>query len=148
MIFRGRINKFSAELVFLLLIIVPAFSDTYTLGGKKGWADVTERNGITTGKGRYGYESLALSTDAKKLGDDTDMLLDFENRSFDDRSGNYSIKSNSLYASSKAKIGKGAALSRNRSGGLVLSGRDGSFFSSEGPAGSFSIEILALPCCG
>ena len=145
MIFRGRINKFSAELVFLLLIIVPAFSDTYTLGGKKGWADVTERNGITTGKGRYGYESLALSTDAKKLGDDTDMLLDFENRSFDDRSGNYSIKSNSLYASSKAKIGKGAALSRNRSGGLVLSGRDGSFFSSEGPAGSFSIEFWLCP---
>ena len=40
-------------LVALFLSVLPLFAETYVLGGKKGWADVNVRNGITTGKGRY-----------------------------------------------------------------------------------------------
>lgn len=123
----------------------PLFSDSYTFGGKKGWSEVTTRNGITSGKGRFGNESLELETNAAELTDDTDLLLNFEDSSFLDKTGNYSVVENSLYITKKAKIGKEAAFSRNRHDGLILSGKDGSLFGTEGPAGSFLIEFWICP---
>ena len=74
-------------LVALFLSILPLFAETYVLGGKKGWADVNVRNGITTGKGRYGYESLELDSKHKENDPDTDLLLDFENSEIIDKAG-------------------------------------------------------------
>lgn len=143
-------RAFFAVCILLSFFSFPAFSESYTFGGKKGWSEVTNRNGITTGKGRFGNESLELETNAAKITDDTDLLLNFEPSSsgkngFDDKAGNYSAAENNLYITKKAKIGKSAAFSRNRKGGITLSGKEGSLFGTEGPAGSFSIEFWLCP---
>lgn len=152
-VFHNRVlaeRAFFSACIALAFFSFPAFSESYTFGGKKGWSEVTNRTGITTGKGRFGNESLELETNAAKITDDTDLLLNFEPSSsggngFDDKSGNYSVAENNLYITKKAKIGKGAAFSRNRKGGIILSGKEGSLFGTEGPAGSFSIEFWLCP---
>ena len=141
------IRKISFYLFFISLFAFTEqfYAETYLLGGKKGWSDVNVRNGITTGTGRYGNESLVLDTTSRKKNPYTDLLLDFENGGFSDTTGNYTIVENTLFSSKKAVMGKGAALSRGKSGGLVLSGTPGSFFSTEGPAGSFMIDFWLCP---
>ena len=141
------IRKISFYLFFISLFAFAEqfYAETYLLGGKKGWSDVNVRNAITTGTGRYGNESLVLDTNSRKKNPYTDLLLDFENGGFSDTTGNYTIVENTLFSSKKAVMGKGAALSRGKSGGLVLSGTPGSFFSTEGPAGSFMIDFWLCP---
>ena len=119
-------------------------ADIHTFGGKKGWGEVNVRNGITTGKGRFGYECLELETNAKQAGEFTDCLIDFEDARTFDKTGHYNVISNGTFSSGKSIIGKGAALSRNR-GGIELKGDGTSFFGYEGPAGSFSIDFWICP---
>ena len=132
-------------LVALFLSILPLFAETYVLGGKKGWADVNVRNGITTGKGRYGYESLELDSKHKENDPDTDLLLDFENSEIIDKAGKYKIVKNSVIPSKKSACGKGSGLSRNLGGGIVLFGDETSFFGNENHAGSFMIDFWICP---
>lgn len=131
--------------VFSVVFAFSAFSEKYVLGGANGWNDVNVRNGITTGKGRFGYESLQLATNSNILNEDTDLLLDFEDKDFEDRTGKYTVVENSLFDSKKAIHGKKSALSRKRPNGLVLRGNKNSLFGGEGPAGSFSIEFWICP---
>ena len=132
-------------LVALFLSVLPLFAETYVLGGKKGWADVNVRNGITTGKGRYGYESLELDSKHKENDPDTDLLLDFENSEIIDKAGKYKIVKNSVIPSKKSACGKGSGLSRNLGGGIVLFGDETSFFGNENHAGSFMIDFWICP---
>ena len=132
-------------LVVLFLSVLPLFAETYVLGGKKGWADVNVRNGITTGKGRYGYESLELDSKHKENDPDTDLLLDFENSEIIDKAGKYKIVKNSVIPSKKSACGKGSGLSRNLGGGIVLFGDETSFFGNENHAGSFMIDFWICP---
>lgn len=133
--------------LFILLAVLSFFhlsAESYTFGGKKGWSDVTVRNGITTGKGRFGYESLELDTNQSKVQDSTDLLIDFEDSVFYDKSGNYEIVKNHAFKTTKSVRGKGAALCRNR-GGIVLRGNEQSFFGNESPVGSFLIDFWICP---
>lgn len=138
-------RKYNAILCFVLLICGSfAHADVHTFGGKKGWDEVQVRNGITTGKGRFGYESLELETNANIVGPATDCLLDFENGRVYDKAGKYDVVKNSTFSSKKAVVGKGAVQSRGR-GGIELQGDDSSFFGYEGPAGSFVVDFWICP---
>lgn len=141
------IRKISFYLLFSSLFLFENVlsAETYIFGGKEGWNDVNVRNGITTGKGRFGNESLTLDTNSRKANAYTDLLIDFEDGGFSDKTGKYTVVKNSLFSSKKAVMGKGAGLSRGKTGGLVLEGAQGTFFSTEGPAGSFMIDFWLCP---
>ncbi len=117
---------------------------TLVLGGEKGWSRLEKTDGLTFGKGRFGWDSLELATNARVAGSDTDLLLDFENSSLRDVKGNYDVLENKTVPSAKAKIGQGSALCRGV-GGIRLSGSKNSIFGKEGPAGSFLIEFWLCP---
>ncbi len=145
--------NFCLMFFFALASVAPLTAETYTLGGKKGWADVTVRNGITTGKGRYGYESLELDTNQQKTTGTTDLLIDFENGDISDRAAKYTVIESNVQPSKKAVRGKGSALSMNKfsaakgrkQGGIILRGDSTSFFGNESPAGSFKIDWWLCP---
>lgn len=143
----GRIPQSSLFFCMGLLVflqITALSAETYVLGGKNGWSDITVLQGITSGKGRYGYQSLELDTNQHTVSESTDLFLDFEDSSFYDRAGKYEIISNGTFKSSRSIRGKGAALCRNK-GGIVLRGNESSFFGNESPAGSFLIDFWICP---
>lgn len=122
----------------------PAQAAQYVLGGKNGWGDVSVRDRISEGTGRFGYKCLELATDGAARDADTDLLLDFEH-GFAEETGNYTVTENSLFLSESPMMGKSAAVSRNTGGGIVLSGRETGLFGAEGPAGSFTIAFWLCP---
>lgn len=132
-------------MLILLSVNSSVFSEKFIMGGKAGWKNIQSLDGITTGRGRYGYECLELDSNAHKGNQFTDMLVNFEDGRIIDSTGNYKVLSNSLYSHSKSKMGKNCAQSRNNSTGLILSGKDGSFFGTNGPAGSFLIDFWLNP---
>lgn len=143
------ISKKSVVLFVFAILTFAIFSfslnaEIYEFGGKTGWNDVNVRNGITTGKGRYGFECLELETNSNQPDEFTDCLLDFENSTVFDKAGKYKIKKSNVYFSKKATLGKGAVLSRGR-GGIDIQGDETSLFGSEGPAGSFIIDFWICP---
>ena len=128
----------------LILLCTTVFAEVHTFGGKSGWGEVNVRTGITTGKGRYGYESLELETNSVAMDDFTDCLIDFEGNSVYDKAGKYTVEENGTFFSKKAMNGKRAALCRGN-GGIELSASETSLFGSLGPAGSFVIEFWLCP---
>lgn len=114
------------------------------LGGKEGWPVLSKMDGVVSGSGRFGYECMELATNARVVEDSTDLLIDFEGRSFEDVSGNYEIVKNALITSEKSVMGKNAGLSRG-SDGLRLSGSETSLFGRSGVTGSFLIEFWLNP---
>ena len=89
------------------------FSEEYLIGGKKGWSDVDKKYGVTEGRGRFGYTSMQLETNQFSKDEFTDLLIDFEDNTIVERTGNYSVSKNDLFLSENAKFGKQSALSRN-----------------------------------
>lgn len=124
---------------------VNAQEKTIQLGGDAGWPALSVADGITKGKGRFGWECLELATNSRKVSDETDLLLNFENEKNSDATFNYSVKSNSLLRTQKTVMGHYAALSRGNGKGLVLKGREGTIFGTEGNPGSFMIEFWLCP---
>lgn len=131
--------------VFSLFITINLFPEAkqLILGGKQGWDSFLNQENIAVGKGRFGYDSIEISTNAFKFDDYTDLLINFENEKIDVQ-GNYVIRQNQLKKTDLSVMGKGAGLSRDK-GGLVIHGEKGSFFGNEGFAGSFSIEFWLSP---
>ena len=138
-------KKILAFLIIFETISAFASEKTLTLGGASGWNSVKSLSGITTGKGRYGYESLQLVTTTQSTSDDTDLLLTFDGRNFVDSTGRYKITKNKLYPTTDAIRGKGAAVSRGDTAGLVLKGDPTSLFGKTGNVGSFTIEFWLCP---
>lgn len=150
----GHFDRLNARfsLIFSVLLIFSAASTqvfaaqkTMVLGGEKGWTNIAEMNGLALGKGRFGYDSIELSTATQTANSATDLLMTFDNGSFADRTGNYKVVSNRLVPSSEAIKGNGSALSRGLGEGLIIRGEKGSLFGSEGLTGSFSIEFWLCP---
>lgn len=138
-------RKYNAILCLVLLICGGiAQAEVHTFGGKTGWGQVPVRNGVTIGKGRFGFESLELESNASQVMENTDCLINFEDGAVYDHAGHYQVVKNSTFASKKANIGKGSVMSRGR-GGIELKGDDTSFFGYEGPAGSFVIDFWINP---
>jgi hypothetical protein len=121
-----------------------AADKTVVLGGKSGWGDLSLSRGICKGEGRFGYESIELASNARALNEYTDLLIDFENGRIADSAGNYSVVSSLALQSSRAVMGKGAALVQG-AGGLSLKGKPQSLFGTSGAAGSFTLEFWLKP---
>ena len=127
-----------------------AESKSIVLGGKTGWPDLSFKDGVTFGRGRFGYEAVELSTNARKVTGETDLLLDFENydaarETFGDVSGHFTVQSNSLLRSPKSVMGHNSALSRGNGKGLVLRANPETFFGRQGGTGSWTIEFWLCP---
>ena len=132
-------------LAFWLFLGWNAFAESKTivLGGKTGWPELSSSEGVTFGTGRFGYEAVELSTNARAITSDTDLLLDLE--SFDDKSGHFAAQSNSLLRSPKAVMGHYSALSRGNGKGLVLRAGPETFVGRQGGTGSWTIEFWLCP---
>lgn len=140
---KTRILKVS----FACLILIFAnqlFAKDIILGGKEGWPAFQKSENITTGKGRFGYESIELATNSFASDFDTDLLINFEDPENPIAAGDYKILTDNLKLSNNTKNDKLAGLSRNI-GGLSIAGNPGTFFGSEGLNGSFSIEFWIYP---
>lgn len=122
----------------------PLFADTITVGGSSGWQKLSVRNGVTETRGRFGHDAITLATNSHTMSNFTDMLIDFDNGSVMDKTGNYEVVSNALQSSNKSVMGNGAALSKMK-GGIVLDGKNGSLFGTAGNVGSFTISFWLSP---
>jgi hypothetical protein len=131
--------------VFLWYFSVFAEKKTIVIGGSAGWSGLSVKNGITAGKGRFGYDCLELAAASEPLTADTDLLLDFEGDTIKDSAGNYTITNNSLILEKDIGFGKHSALCRGNGKGLSLSGKNGSFFGTGNSSGSFLIEFWLKP---
>ncbi|MDR1786230.1 MAG: fibronectin type III domain-containing protein [Spirochaetaceae bacterium] len=134
-----------AALGGLLFLLFPlgAREHTAVFGGKEGWPALSYTAGIDTGVGKFGYQSLKLASNARSVTDYTDLLLDFEG-DLGDRAGNYEAAFSGARRSSRALMGKGAALAQG-SGGISVRGKPSALFGSPGAAGSFTIEFWLKP---
>lgn len=141
-----RNHRFFIALCLLSLTANFLFADErlLILGGEKGWPKLESMKGVVKGSGKYGWESVLLDTNSRRVGRDTDMLLDFEDESFSDKTSHYTITQSSMFLSDNAKMGKHSALARG-SGGIRLSGNSESIFGSSGTTGSFLIEFWLNP---
>ncbi len=161
-----RENKFSLT-IFFILFFASAFSETktVTLGGKAGWPALASSVGLSRGKGRLGYEALALSSELlasesaagslpgldARTGDPSaagdDLYLSFDSRDVTDATGNYATVSSTFVpvGSSKARRGNGAALCNTDGSGLVLKGSPRSIFGVAGQLGSFGVDFWLYP---
>lgn len=138
-------KKILAFLVIFETVSAFAAEKIVTLGGKSGWGSVRSLSGITTGKGRFGYESLKLVTSTQNTSDATDLLLTFDGKDFYDSTGRYKIVKNMLYPADESARGKGSAVSRGASEGLLLKGDASALFGKTGSIGSFTIEFWLCP---
>ena len=138
-------------LAFWLFLGWNAFAESKTivLGGKTGWPELSSSEGVTFGTGRFGYEAVELSTNARAITSDTDLLLDFE--SFDDKSGHFAAQSNSLLRSPKAVMGHYSALSRGNGKGLYPAAPGRRYRRREGSGDALRPEAerpwTSLPLC-
>lgn len=138
-------KKILAFLIMFETISAFAAEKTMILGGSSGWDSIKSLSGVTTGKGRYGYDALQLVTSTQSASDDTDLLITFDGKTFKDSTGRYKITKSRLYPTADAIRGKGAAVSRGASDGLTLKGDESSIFGRTGNVGSFTIEFWLCP---
>lgn len=140
--------------IFFIIFTNAAFSQgvpsdgllhTYTIGGDSGWEDISVKNGVTMAPGRYGKSAFILDTASMQMNNDTDMLLSFENGDFKDLRGNYIVGENNLSTTFDSIMGQYSAFSRGNPGGISLSGKAGTLFSSVGHTGSFVIDFWMKP---
>lgn len=139
--------------ILVFLIVCPVFwgkilyaeGRTAVVGGKAGWSSLSVMDGITTGKGRFGYTCLQLATKTPVVSDDTDLLLHFEDSAMSDSADRYDIVDNSFIRTDKCIRGRYSALSIGTGGGMRLHGKPGSMFGTEGRVSSFSIEFWIAP---
>ena len=130
----------------LLFTVLPAFpaEKVIELGGASGWPALSVQYGITKGTGRFGYTSLQLATDARRITNTTDMLLYFEGGQYTDVAGRSTVDAGDSRFSSAAMMGQTAAAFPGGTG-LVLRGQKGTLFGTENWSGSFVIEFWLCP---
>lgn len=139
------IALFTCVIFFFISSFAFPAQKTLVLGGEKGWTNISEMSGLAFGKGKFGYDSIELSTSTQKSNGCTDMFITFDDGKFSDETGNYKVISNSLIPEKNSVKGNGAALSRGNGSGLILRGNEKSLFGSEGNAGSFTLEFWLCP---
>ena len=136
-------------MVFCLLFfsINPIFSveKTIELGGSMGWNLLSLKDGVTTGMGRFGYQSMELDTNTTSNSPYTDLLLSFEDFQVKDITNKYSVESNESRIVSDSIVGKCAAQFYGNDSGIHLLGENGTIFGTEGWTGSFTIEFWICP---
>lgn len=147
-ILRGKQNKrFLLVNLLILFILFQGYSyqKSIIIGGEKGWNDLSKMEGVTTGVGRFGLESIELSTKMPQVTGETDLLLTFDEKDNFDFVGNYNVISNNLTYTKDSIKGKGAGLSRGVTNGITLKGNKYSLLGRQGLMGSFTIEFWLSP---
>ena len=143
-----RLTKILSFMKFFLLAL-PAFSTqkTLILGGEAGWNEISQMKGVvvTEKSGQFGYDAVELANKNVKVDSTTDMLLTFDENSFNDLAGNYSVSNCNLVYSADSVKGNGSALSRGLKKGVSLSGSNKAIFGKSGFVGSFTIEFWLCP---
>ena len=141
---KNYIRKSGIVCVCMGILCTGLFAKEIRLGGKNGWPQLEVADNVTTGIGRFGYQSVELKTNDFEADGFTDLILNFENPSNPVSFGDYTVLKNDLQNVSATELGKGAGLSRDN-GGITLKGKEGTFFGSEGLSGSFSIDFWLNP---
>ena len=144
----GKVNpKVLSIITVFICILNTAFSaeKTMTLGGKGGWPLLSKMDGISIGKGKFGYDAVQLSSNSCQADENTDGFMDFENGEAEDRTGRYRITENKINAEKiQAFMGKLSGLVRGM-GGIRLRGGENTIFGKSGPCGSFLLEFWLNP---
>ncbi len=133
------------SLLTLVIFNLSAQTQSITLGGREGWKAFSYAENITTGEGKFGYESIRIDDGSHQVTAYTDLLLNFENGRVSDISGNYSVIENNMFTSEKSIKGDYGGVSRGVSPGLSLEGNAQSLFGRSGITGSFSISFWIFP---
>ncbi len=130
---------------FVAVSTLSATQKTFVMGGEKGWTNIQHSEGITTGKGRFGYDALQLETQTPAVDYRTAMLMTFDEGKICEETGRYKILENNLIPSENAVKGKGCALSRGMTKGAILQGVDKADSYAIGLIGSFTVEFWLQP---
>lgn len=146
-------NVYNKKILFFLSICLVVFTNfflfaeekTFILNADTAWNSLEVKNGVTDGKGRFGKQCITLDTNSRPVSNFTDLLIDFEDGEPLDVSGKYELVHNSLYPTKNAVMGRKAALSRGKGPGIVMRGKSGTIFGSDGNTGSFTIEFWLYP---
>ena len=144
-IYRRKILVFLAFCLVFQANLLFADEKTVVLGGSEGWPEFSVSSGVETGKGRFGKTCIQLATNSREITPFTDLLIDFESSNVEDRTGNYTVTSNSLIPTKNSVMGKQSGMSRGNGRGLTLKGKNASLFGTEGSPGSFAIEFWLCP---
>lgn len=145
------INNKTIHILLSLCLVVFAGSFGFAeekqiiLGGQKGWTSFSVNENTTFGKGRFGYTSVEVAKNSRKVSGNTDLLLNFEGSVIRDVSGNYTVVKNDLLKMENSIMGKFCGLSRGKGKGISLKGNPGTIFGTEGNPGSFAIEFWLKP---
>ena len=144
-------NKFihKISIIFAVCLIFSA-SDLFSeesvivLGGKDGWKNPSKMDGTCISTGKYGYQCVALDTNSHKVDSNTDLLINFEDKQIQDKTGNYKVTGNKSVCVESAYMGEYAG-SFKGTGGISLSGNSSSIFGKNGMTGSFIIDFWLNP---
>lgn len=134
---------FAVSAVFLSM--AGAAQKSYVLGGEKGWTNILSADGVTVGKGRFGFDAMRLATQVPETDSGTGLLLSFDDGKIYDETGNYDVVDNYLISSTSAVKGNGSALSRGDVKGLVLRSKGDNGGELSSLSGSFTIEFWLSP---
>jgi len=144
-------KRLTAVYIFFGLFLVSAFGEdsVFEFGGKAGWNNLLSSSNIKVGKGKFGFDSVELSSSSVKTSAKTDMYISFDFDEPVDETGSYSVKEYSIIKtdSVKAKLGEGAGLCSTHSDkpALRLSPMTGAFFAGDSILKSFTIEFWLYP---
>lgn len=134
---------FAVSSVFLSM--AGAAERRFVMGGENGWGNIVSADGVTVGKGRFGFDAMQLATQVPETDSMTSLLLSFDDGKVYDETGHYEIADNYLVSSSSAIKGNGSALSRGDVKGLVLKSKNDSGGAVSSLSGSFTIEFWLSP---
>lgn len=146
-----KVNKKTIHTLLCLCLVVLtsgfAFAEekVLILGGEKGWPMFQSNSNVTYGKGRFGYTSIELAKNSRKVTGTTDMLLNFEGSNIRDVSNNYTVVKNDMIRMENSVMGHYCGLSRGNGKGITLKGNPGTIFGTEGNPGTFAIEFWIKP---
>ncbi|QOW60998.1 LamG-like jellyroll fold domain-containing protein [Treponema pedis] len=118
-------------------------------GGKSGWNNLLSSSNIKIRKGKFGYDSVGLTSSVSKTSSKTDMYISFDFDEPVEETGSYSLTEHSVIRtdSDKAKFGEGAGLCspHSKTGGVKLMPMPDSFFAGNTILKSFTIEFWLYP---
>lgn len=139
------------SLILFSILLNSSFSEEAVLnfGGTWGWNNLIYSRNIEERSGKFGHQSLGLSSAPQHITETTDMYLSFDFKDIVEETGSYSVVNSSIIhiEAEKSKFGEGAALCHYSSGkeSLILKPAKGAFFSGGKILNSFTIEFWLCP---
>ena len=142
-------RKTGAVYLFLFLCLAPLigaqdrlFDERIVLGDDDGWSGLIRAEHVALIEGHRGSADIVLRDNEYVLDNETEMLLRFNDPSFDDEVGNYLFDNGSTRITSMfAKMGSGSAVVQAEDDGLVYRAEPGALFYPGTPWSSFSMEF-------